>query len=459
MNLKYKNYFMVHCILTVLLPLQHGVVLIFLTKNRHKRNGAEKKGLLPNGFNFHELINSHLENKKDSTLRIVVGLDMYHTDPSVLENLYYLKEVYTNRVNFYLSDSAAGTTFHPKTYVFHYGKGRKKALIGSANATLGGIRNNYETSTLVECEANNKSDLFFKSIDADIDNLVKTRQIVPATEELIASYKWKYLIYHEFRKASNTRASRLISEREKYEKLLKHPLTKTSINSTAPSYDRFELLRIVYETMKAEQNGFRNLNNQVQIRNVRYSSALQRLKEIAKLPKKIDWTSKSDKEKSKDFLGIYEDLVDNPNHFWTSSELSRHKTTIANNKDGLEKLINAIADFDSMFSSTEDLESLYNRIWIPITEIGYAGINLLSEILHTYDKSKFAIMNGNSISGHTLANFGRNWEQDKKKINFSQYSRFCEDSLQIQKELGLKDLSEVDAVLNYSYYNPSVSEI
>lgn len=77
----------------------------------------------------------------------------------------------------------------------------------------------------------------------------------------------------------------------------------------------------------------------------------------------------------------------------------------------------------------------------------------MSEILHTYDNRRFAIMNQNSVSGMQLAGF-RSFpvRTSKGKVTAVMYEEFCEKAELVRAGLGLKDLSQLDAVFNYAYW-------
>lgn len=73
--------------------------------------------------------------------RMIVGLKFYDTSPAFLRATYRKPNF-----KFHLSENG---TFHPKLYLFHFGNGSWKAIIGSANFTVGAFEKNHELCLLI----------------------------------------------------------------------------------------------------------------------------------------------------------------------------------------------------------------------------------------------------------------------------------------------------------------------
>jgi hypothetical protein len=73
-------------------------------------------------------------------------------------------------------------------------------------------------------------------------------------------------------------------------------------------------------------------------------------------------------------------------------------------------------------------------------------------MLHATNPAKFAILNRNSSAGMRLA--GRMFPErpDNNNIKPGTYGAFCAAAQEIALELGLRNLSEVDAVFNEAYW-------
>lgn len=73
--------------------------------------------------------------------RMVVGVKFYGTSPEFLRATYRKRNF-----RFHLSEKG---TFHPKLYLFHFTDGSWKAIIGSANFTVGAFEKNHELCVLI----------------------------------------------------------------------------------------------------------------------------------------------------------------------------------------------------------------------------------------------------------------------------------------------------------------------
>jgi hypothetical protein len=145
------------------------------------------------------------------------------------------------------------------------------------------------------------------------------------------------------------------------------------------------------------------------------------------------------------FLAIYEELL---NGVWHSGGLPRAKTTIAGNSGVFQDSLRALAD-----TTSDDPEFLYNLLLSFMERVPKAGVNVITEILHTRDATRFPVMNGNSVSGMRMANItDYPPSPTKKTVDGATYASFCADAEKIRSELGLKNFSELDAVFNYAYW-------
>jgi HKD family nuclease len=82
----------------------------------------------------------------------IVGVDLGGTGREALEFLYDLKREYAGRVDARVFSTGDNRTiFHPKVYWLDAGD-RKVVVVGSANATAGGLTHNFEASVQLELE-------------------------------------------------------------------------------------------------------------------------------------------------------------------------------------------------------------------------------------------------------------------------------------------------------------------
>lgn len=82
----------------------------------------------------------------------IIGVDLGGTGREALEFLYKLKREYDGRVDVRVFSTMDNRSiFHPKVYWLDAGD-RKVVLVGSANATSGGLANNFEVSVQLDLE-------------------------------------------------------------------------------------------------------------------------------------------------------------------------------------------------------------------------------------------------------------------------------------------------------------------
>jgi HKD family nuclease len=98
--------------------------------------------------------------KRGGSIYFIVGVDLGGTSREALERLLSWKRAFPKRVDtrvFSTADNA--TIFHPKVYWFDSTE-RRVVVVGSANATGGGLLRNFEVSLEMELEAGVDSDAF-----------------------------------------------------------------------------------------------------------------------------------------------------------------------------------------------------------------------------------------------------------------------------------------------------------
>jgi HKD family nuclease len=335
----------------------------------------------------------------------VVGIDFYQSEPEVLSSLLELKK--GGKVDVYMGATGRDCTFHPKLYIFER-RNRVKAIVGSANLTGGGLCNNYELSALLE---GTKSELT-AIIDAWILQLLDLKEIVEVDEALIADYARRKNI-HDVQTAIAKKAM---------QNQLSKPIT------------RFDALRDILQTMKADTSE-RGFYNQIKVRNLSLVEADKVLKAI------ISTRPLS----SQQFLDLYTQLAKD---LWHSGGLERGKNVLASNAAGFQSVLSSLSTV-----TPQSQAHLFNHLRNGFMPIDRAGTNVITEILHTLDKTKFAVMNQNSVAGLKKAEFQTYPEKpNKKNVDGALYAKFCNDADAVRDALGLADFSELDALLNYAYW-------
>mgnify|MGYP004517188617 CR=1 FL=1 len=339
----------------------------------------------------------------------VVGIDFFQTEPGLIFALLKLKNLAKNpaSVKVYMGSEEADYTLHPKIYVFA-SRDLTTAIVGSANLTLGGLSQNHEFSALIQ-----GSDADWECVLSNwIEERITDREIVEANFERVERYATRRAIYLAHMQMAERRA-------------------RKAVNSPPGELDT---LRAILDTMRADQSehGF---DTQVQQRTQALEEGPAILQRIAKLR-----TSSPES-----FLALYEELL---NGVWHSGGLHRAKTTIAAKASIFQEALRALAA-----SKSNEPQLLYDLLLRYMENVPKAGVNVITEILHTRDATSFPVMNGNSVSGMRMAKINDYPEApNKKTVDGAMYARFCADAERIQGELGLKDLSELDAVFNYAYW-------
>lgn len=351
--------------------------------------------------------------------RFVVGLDFFHTEP---DTLYYLLELAENnpqQVELYISGSGSMLTFHPKIYAFQYPNETCRIFVGSANLTQGGLADNIEASLLYEhtdCK-------LVADLDSEFLCWLKSGEIEKATVEALAEYARKHRIYSLHRRAAQVRAERACAERP-----------------PAGPLPYLDDLAAVLDLMKADETD-NNFDVQVAKRAASLPVARQTLETIRTTPKLT----------ANKFLDLYEGLVSDPDHAWHSGSLHRRRVTVAQSHAAFQK---ALMDLHSTLGPSATAADAYGVLLQHFATASHVGPNIMSEILHSYDSSRFAVMNQNSVSGILMARYASFPTRPMKStVTPRVYQKFCDCAEAVRAGLGLRDLSEVDAVFNYAYWD------
>ncbi|GEM_PF-979573 len=367
-------------------------------------------------------IENHLKEKlkdEDFVVRFFVGLNFYHTEPYLLDKLFAIANRYPKRFHFYINSPNSSITFHPKVYAFYNGN-RSSIIVGSANLTKGGFEDNYEVSARLDgiipvCR---------EKINKIVEDLLQSCEMLPATREMLDDYRTKHALYTANRNLSDKKTKRLL---ETFQKV--SDITTEAIGT----------LKSILEEMKHDESpgGF---YKQVEVRSQNRLKAASQLKEI-----------RASTNIERDFISLYEPLCQNPN-LWHSGGLSRGKTVISKHALTFQ---NALKDFEIFYNTGHKVtaSSAYQFLLDRFVDIPKAGTNVITEILHTYNNSRFVVMNQNSVNGMSLAGI-QNFplKPNKRNLTHDDYALFCLKAGEILKLLKLKNFTELDAVFNYSYW-------
>lgn len=335
--------------------------------------------------------------------RFSIGLAFCQTSPALLRKLFGLGKKYQG-LSLYVSNTSA--TFHPKIYGFS-GPNGSTVIIGSANLTSGGLRDNYEASA----EIDDPSGAIISSVIEYVDDLIDNEELVPATQPSIDEYAHRYAIYQAQQRLASRRAELAMAS--------------TNLNT--------DLLRDILTLMQQDEseNGFAS---QTRTRAKSRKAAALKISEIASM----------EKLSRKSFVDHYEQLIC---HFH-SGGLHRGKNIIAENAQRFSVALRAIIQGKHLAP-----HDAYQILLDHFTHIPKAGVNVITEILLALDCKRFAVMNQNAVSGLNMANIRQFPSRPTKAtVNAQRYADYCQQVDILRRNLGLRDFVELDALFNYAYW-------
>lgn len=348
------------------------------------------------------------------TARFVVGLNFCQSEPEVLKQLLKLSK--KHQLKLYLSDDADTDTFHPKIYAVTLEIG-SKVIVGSANLTSGGLRSNYEASTLI----NDSGNSLMQSVQTYIDGLIENNILVPVTSERIETYERRYLINKAWQKITKRRIQK-------------------AIKNSGPKSDIY--LKTLQEYLQDMKENTSDEGFQLAIAS-RKANLKAAVKKIFELSTNINLDASS-------FLAHYEELIG----FFHSGGLHRSKREIAKHA---KRFQTALAEIT--LSSKLPPYAAYKLMHEHFVYINGAGVNVITEILHALDNKAYPVMNQNAVNGLKLANIDQfPTMPSKASVKAEHYASFCEQADKLRKDLRLANFTELDALFNYAYWQDEEEE-
>lgn len=271
--------------------------------------------------------------------------------------------------------------------------------------TAGGLSTNYEASVRVD----DADGTLVTEVAAFFDELIGGEVVLPATKERIDEYARQFAVQRAWRDMAKRRADKISREAISDLSVLAYQLAEMKRDDSQSGFTAQRAIRARY-----------------------VAEAKARIQELAALRRPAAST----------FLPMYEGLY----RRFHSGGLHRQKTRIAA-KASL--FVAALADIlgRSKPPPAEAFEILRRHF----LGIQGAGVNLLTEVLHAIDNKRYPVMNQNAVNGLTTAGFvGYPLHPAKGGVDGELYSRFCEDAKTVQRQLGLANFSELDALFNVS---------
>lgn len=352
-----------------------------------------------------ELMLETLEHslKRGMTARIAVGLSFHLTEPTTLQTLFGLSRVH-NGLRLYLSNTEE--TFHPKVYAFK-GTSRSTVFVGSANFTAGGFSKNYEASVQV----NDVDGELAAEVEAYFDELIEGRHLVLATKKRIDEYAQEFTVHKAWREMAKRRADKINKE----------------------AVADLDVLAYHLREMKRDKSD-KGFSMEQAHRSQQVVEAKTRIKRLGALKRPTPAA----------FLPMYRDLY---KHFH-SGGIHRQNSRIANQAPSF---VAALADI--LKHRKQPPAEAFEVLRRHFLNIQGAGVNLLTEILHSLDNKRYAVMNQNAVVGLAIAGFSNyQLHPTKGAVDGDVYARFCNEALSVREELKLANFSELDALFNYVYW-------
>lgn len=354
------------------------------------------------------ILRKHIITALDNGVDIIIvaGLDFAQTEPSALRELWNLCNKYKNLSLYMALPTNKGSVFHPKFYYFKK-QNEGNVIIGSANFTSGGLVSNIECSVHT---AGNINSQFFLAAEAFFDNTIASHYCAVATMMRIKQYE-KFFI----------------QQLDKYKEIKEKPngqLANIKFNTEA-----LKKYYLQYQNSRTEDN--------IETRKVNYFEAKKILNRIAD-------DNKLDKQK---FIPLYERLVGSKEYYnlWHSGSIYRNKTKAFDNYEYFQKLVRFIR-----YNKDKSPSYVFAKGKDLVANIGGCGINVVTEIMMTYNPVNFANINANPIAVlEKIA--GVYFKRSRNSFNGNDYEDYCFLLKDIIKFLALDNMLEIDSYFNFIY--------
>jgi len=344
---------------------------------------------------------------RGATVTAFVGLSFCLSEPDAIGELRRICQKRDgNRL--YLCDPPGDMVFHPKVYCCEQG-GSAAILVGSANATGGGMEGNIESSLAVTVVSDSE---LLRSVKAFFRSLKSEPWTKRGNEIRIARYKRRYDI---------VRRSHRKAEKEAQKEL-----------SGVPSFD-IEAMRSAVRKYRADAGVQENWRQKV----ANYRKARKILLRM----------SRTVFAKPSDFLRDYERLVGTAGKrsLWHSDGLYRSKKKVARNHGRFVKMLAKLI---------ENLDHSPERVFEMAVncrrKMPGLGVNVITETLNTLAPDRFSVLNRSPVG--VLKLFGFPSFPTPNSFKAEAYREFNALIAEIAAEFGFKDLSRVDHFLNYVYW-------
>lgn len=333
---------------------------------------------------------------------IIAGANFGLTEPDALTALLNFGK--NKKVKAYLNKLDSKTIFHPKMYLFKSGK-TGHIVVGSANLTQGGLKDNDEYSLYHQCQV---SDPIWTEAVKNFNSLVSAGRADPLSERIISIYRK----YYKKQRASNETVEAFAD----VDSNVVYNLGK--LKSWLDQMDRVQL----EGAFKAKRG--------------HYEEAKKVLDEIG------------DKNHTpRIFAALVEELVGKAGQpgWWHSNGMFRHKTEIFQQQPAFRQLVNTIRE-----NIKQPPALIYDAARALTKDIRGVGPNFIGEMMMTYSPKSLANINRNPLT--VLREEGdADIKSHSQLFDGSDYQEYNNIVTEITQKLGLNDMLEADYFFNNIY--------
>lgn len=340
-----------------------------------------------------------------SRLTFILGTDFFLTDPDAVQELYETLHV-NARARIYLFERSAESVFHPKYYRATSGS-VVTAILGSGNITAGGLSQNIELSGYFETKRGSPLAVRLSEIEKRMLDDPRCRV---ADRLKIEHYKRQHAIWASVIKQASADA------------------TKRTAMVTSSSVLEDFLARYLAD---ADHQA----NSQERTKN--YETARQLVARFAA----------SSEQTQSEFASDYGRLVGEAGlgRLWHSGSIHRSKKRVIASFRKVKALVAEVER--NLHRPTPDLFALVQERRRAIPGL---GPNIATEILHTYDRTRFPVLNKNPLT--SLRELGLGTFPDAGVFSANDYAAFTKTLEKLAEQCGFPDLGRADHFLNFVFW-------
>jgi HKD family nuclease len=340
-------------------------------------------------------------------VRLFVGTDFYLTDPEALRRL---ERTFRERESgkLFLVGQNPRAMFHPKLYVFERDD-QITAIVGSANMTEGGLRNNREACCIVSStlgsEFHSKIQLLFAQCES-------AKDVKEASAWEIERYATEH---YTLRKRVDDAEKKAIEEIKSIPEL---------------DEDTLQTRLAEYRANKREQTD--------------YQTRLENYKQARRL---LDELASGSVATEAQFRVIWERLIGGAgvDRLWHSDYMYRKGHRAVQSFSEVCRMVKAIRENESLSPrQLFELGQQYTR------RINGIRVNVLTEMMNTYYPDKCAVLNRNPWA--SLRYFGLSKFPRPTSFKGHHYERFNDVMAYIKSLCGFESMGQADHFLNFVYW-------